>query len=371
MKIFLESHVSLYYKDANLTRPILHTLVECGCVEAVKAVMQDPRKLDLSVQDNADQTVFHVALSDCPAQAARDILQTLVDRVANVNLTTLTAWERDGAALVDVAVFHGRLSLLCKVLVPAISYYNDKPQGHFQLKQKLQEEDWNAMKDLGDHQGIFLTVEQRQSDEEEKKKSQEALNESLWGSQWVTTASDVIRLVKRGADVMYMDKATSLSWLTKLLLDGRHSSVLGALMTANAIDFTVADHLGNTFLHYLYPLQNAQQRGGFGQVNNDNKNNISEATASLILHAVITHMETHPQSRIDWGKKNRNGDEYVSVVAKHEWLAGWWDVVSAREVPYYMNPRSQPIRLTYTIKEKDWINLQGMRINKPEFILAP
>lgn len=108
------------------------------------------------------------------------------------------------------------------------------------------------------------------------------------------------------------------------------------LATPNPIDFTALDFRGDTILHVI--AEHTQL--------------LSEEAVAMI-RAVCDRIQRHPADTVDFSLKNRNGEDFLGVVARNQLLSGVWSFL--QEMPYYADA-TEP----FTVREVWEWDLQAL-----------
>lgn len=151
---------------------------------------------------------------------------------------------------------------------------------------------------------------------------------------------DIRRLVRDGADVSWKQSPTDCPTLLRFALRYRTSALLACLTTNNNIDFAFACGFnGETLLHLIC------------------RDTFPPDEALAVLKAVLEHLRTHPDDRIDWAVRDWNEREFISLSAETQMLSRFYPLL--RDMPYFAQRRQKntpiPLHLLYSW---DWEALE-------------
>lgn len=334
----LDGGADTLYWPHGWERPLLHTLVVRGEVEAIEAIMAHPAVVDLRAEDRDGHNVLELMSSKCPLEAVEPMLQAVVERKRNPVLgsSTIVKWGQQNDAGEDVvlseAARNGRLSHVWKFFKYTPFYRVCTSPQSIKLSSPVDSEDWNRLDSAS--QKCFLTVEAQRATVTSELLSICATKK--WEQAEVKAVQDCI---SRGADVTFKSSDMDRPILSELLLQDLHPVALLCLESPVAIDFTASTNAGNTPLHVIAWYS---------------KNSVQSMQA--LLRAVIRHVASHREDRIDWSLKDKWGHECISTAAYYGHLYEWWEVVKAGNVSYYMQ-HDGPIHITWAVSSADYERL--------------
>lgn len=375
----LDSQADIYYYHRGYMRhPIFHTFVAKGCVDAVETIIRRG-EIDYSVTDEDGCTPLHLVCRVCPAPAAPLMLRVLIRQIEDsLSSWGEVDWRRENNEKLDFincAAACGRLALLADEIKRS-SFFSSLPPGAILLKVPVTNEDWNRLS--AEDQHCFVTQE---------RKATEDLVELMEACGNKPEVDAVQRCVEKGADVTWQIPGGTVRVLSKFISDGYVDAVAACLKSPQSIDFTLADANGWTPLHWIVPgrktkeqvmallelvVDRVEQRtrgGGAAAPFTPHSAAIAFSAVSVppmlqalpflgagghhspapaTLYAPVMYVDI-----IDWGQKDRSGHECISMAAAYGFLAAWWGIVKARQVPYYV-AHVGPIEVTRPVRTADW-----------------
>lgn len=151
--------------------------------------------------------------------------------------------------------------------------------------------------------------------------------------------NDLRRCVLAGADVMWrVGDEWNRPLMQWFLTIGNDAAVRVCLKSPCAMDFRVANTGGSTLLHSIA---------------------VSEYLIASLLPLVVARVEGEhgPDSAaadtVDWGQKDVDGDDCLSMAASAGTLSAFWRVVSSRDVGHFTRCEGK-IRVTQPVKRADF-----------------
>eukprot|EP00796_Vickermania_ingenoplastis_P006255 gene6255-4504_t len=375
-----------YYRRNDMRRPVLHSFVASGCVDLVHvlfdAVFQRHEQsgslepaVDFSVADDDGCTVAHLVCTECPEEAAAEMLRTLVryDALnvgADPELSFLYQkdsgkrmrinWLQENAEqhdFINAAASHGRLSLLGDG-IQSIDFFQRLPEGAIELKVGVFKEDWNRLTEA--EQRTFVTREKRATDKlaeicEQYKQASASSDPGAGGR----TLELVTKCVLAGADVTWQVPGGSVRVLSKFMADGFTAPQVEALLdmvmqrleqraaASNPLPLGLDMTAGNTRVGGLAGLHFLSTTPA--EPHPDSKR------GEVLFQPPSLSSQLLPD-RIDWGKKDMAGQECISLAAAYGYLSVWWAAAKRYHISYYMN-HDGPISITRPVRRGDWDNV--------------
>lgn len=345
-----------YTPDKYEADPILHQLVRGGEVEAFLVCLEGPKDLDFTVSDTMWNTV-----PQCIAQSTRisvrDIQRMMEAVVQHIERHPCDAvnWSNqnnDGKDFVDLAAENELLSVLYTV-VKDMPHFSDQTEP--MALKACWVQDVAALDDV-DRAAFDVSQAKTYVADESTSRLWRLCEMGGWNLAEPEAVSVFEKCVKDGADVLFVRPGMERPILFELLRCGGKKCVLAAVRTLPAFDYTTLCGGSNadrtwSVLHCLARQDPAHP---------------SFPDVLAILHAIIDHVALHPASRIDWGLKDGEGNECISLAALWGWLSMWWAVVTARAVPYYVQHAGR-IEVTQPVRWADWVKIPES--DKPKFKL--
>lgn len=124
-------------------------------------------------------------------------------------------------------------------------------------------------------------------------------------------------VVSGAADVLALNPAKGRPHLSQLALFGRLEAVRACLRTPRTLDFTAAkDRDGDILPHFFCYCKSTDE------------------VAVDMLKALLMRLDHHPEEPLDWGLRDADGLDFISVAAEYQRLALFWPLV--KRVPYYV-----------------------------------
>lgn len=146
--------------------------------------------------------------------------------------------------------------------------------------------------------------------------------------QWVADGADVCCEMERNHRI-----------LTKLIESGKIECVKACLTTANPIDLTARNEWGTSALHYV----------------------ASSSKAAALLNVILDRLESGGGDKVDWGLKNRDGDDFLSFSAAYGNLSSVWPTLRKRRVAFFMDALAEEgkkILITSKVRKLDWEDMK-------------
>lgn len=328
-------------------RPLLHMIVEEeGGVEAFLACLETARDVDFTVTDLNRNTILHL-LAITYHISGRDVERMTAAVVHHVERHPKdhVEWNQKNKNRKDfltLAAEHFRLHYIYPV-VKGMPYFADRTVDDPLISLPIVwEEDYHSLaecdkEDMEDISsgacGVFVGSEA----------SADLFHFCKACRFTFPDPPTFVDYVRKGADVMVIGPEAPTPLLSRLASTGNKVCVLAGLREGAHVDFTAGGAFRRTFLHSIAGL--GPRRGG---------SPISVHNLQEVLQAVIDRVEARPAtSPIDWGLKTAEGDECIALAAESGWLAGWWAVVMARGVPYYVQHEGC-IEIRYPVLPVDW-----------------
>lgn len=99
----MEAGEEFNYLSPDMTRPILHTLVERGCMEVLSAISRQEGEwgLDLTAEDKDGKTPLQLLCTAFPRAAMTPILDAFVYRIMRPHRRTAVNWGQENKEGMD------------------------------------------------------------------------------------------------------------------------------------------------------------------------------------------------------------------------------------------------------------------------------
>lgn len=125
----------------------------------------------------------------------------------------------------------------------------------------------------------------------------------------------VTRCVSGGADILYQPPDGDFPILHCCIWKGHARALEALLETQQDLDFTVEDRCELIPIHYLSWLN-------------------SREIKMQMTSAIVNRLMRHPNDRLDWGKRNKWGYDFLSYAAKEGVLSDLYPLV--KQLDYFV-----------------------------------
>lgn len=246
VKKCIDSGADPHYRDeSSMPMPILHTFIEAGNVEAVKACLTTPKRIDFTLTDKrCRKTPLHclcqIPLSDEKTAA---ILTLIVDRLEK-HKDDMIRWvqeDDEGADFLCCAAKNQQLALVWSI-VRDIPFFADQNEPLTLLK--VWEWDWNA---LGKEEQVCFSLAEGNC----IRANQHTGRLSKLFLRGNPDPKKVEAFVSKGADIFFPVDALHSPIFHMFVWYGFVECVRACLTTPSPIDFSIKDGAGYTALHCL------------------------------------------------------------------------------------------------------------------------
>lgn len=308
----------------------LHRWLREGRVQLVMVLLETKNAINFFSLDEEGDTPFHSLFSG-PAKSdevVRTLMTAMVDRLDSSTADIaeekdeigISVWEVRNAAGYDVlhlAISTHQLSVVYP-LIKERQYFANRTTP-LRLEVCPDANDWSR---LSNSQQARLQCP-----------SVNAYSVSLY-DEVVKDLPDVPavrRFVLGGADILYASSGQTALHYSALTGD---VEVLKALLeTQKDVNFTTVDAEGCTPLHYVTWCVSSR---------------VAEVT-----DAIIRRLQAHPNDQVDWGKKNKDGCDFLSLAARDGVLSDVYRLV--KDQPYYREANRLLLLVAEPLDADQWL----------------
>lgn len=323
------------YKPDDAPYPILHYCILKGDGDALKVLLETSQDIDFTVVGWREQTPLHSLClhfaDELPhTLATMKEMTTSVVRRLESHSSDRVDWRQKDANhhdFLSLAAREGVLSDLFSIVKFQLTNMNDKTP--FILTYKPPYEDWTRLSE-DDH--TYFNVPNEKDDS-----TQRLYDEVKKDSPNLVVIKHCISC---NADVLYNpgNANPTLHWC---ILKGHADALEAMLDTMGNIDFTV---------------EGVAEQPPFHCVCLHFPDEPPHATEEIVRMTtlIIKRLESHPSDQVNWGQKNRDGNDFLTIAARRGVLADLYPLVKTQ--PYYAGAPG-PQKLMYMPSGDDWERL--------------